>query len=246
MRSIKDFVLKYLNTNVEDSVGSRAVIGQTGRQRGAGDRGQSGADSGGAVLSADGLGPLCGPCFKPLCRRACIAAFDSFTKEADAVLGQYLRGQLLVMLALAVFYSVGLALFGLDLAWPIGIFTGLGRVCAVSGLWSGAGFGAVGRACCNLRPSKRLVMVAVVYGAGQVVESFYLTPRLVGERIGLHPLAVIFALMAFGQLFGFVGVSDCLACQRRAAGGHAPRAGQLHGQQAVPGLKAVYSVKSQL
>jgi predicted PurR-regulated permease PerM len=51
-----------------------------------------------------------------------------------------------------------------------------------------------------------LVMVAVVYGLGQMVESLFLTPRLVGERIGLHPLAVIFALLAFGQLFGFVGV----------------------------------------
>ncbi len=53
---------------------------------------------------------------------------------------------------------------------------------------------------------KALVMVAAVYGTGQVVEGFYLTPRLVGERVGLHPLAVIFALLAFGQLFGFVGV----------------------------------------
>ena len=50
------------------------------------------------------------------------------------------------------------------------------------------------------------IMVAVVYGAGQILESFFLTPRLVGERIGLHPLVVIFALLAFGQLFGFVGV----------------------------------------
>jgi predicted PurR-regulated permease PerM len=49
-------------------------------------------------------------------------------------------------------------------------------------------------------------MVAAVYGTGQVIEGFYLTPRLVGERIGLHPLAVIFALMAFGELFGFAGV----------------------------------------
>lgn len=48
--------------------------------------------------------------------------------------------------------------------------------------------------------------VAVVYGIRQFVESFHLTPRLVGERIGLHPLVVIFALLAFGQLFGFFGV----------------------------------------
>jgi predicted PurR-regulated permease PerM len=49
-------------------------------------------------------------------------------------------------------------------------------------------------------------MVAVVFGAGQLLESFWLTPKWVGERIGLHPLAVIFALLALGQLFGFVGV----------------------------------------
>ena len=55
-------------------------------------------------------------------------------------------------------------------------------------------------------PSYALTMVAVVFGMGQVLESFFLTPRLVGERIGLHPVAVIFALMAFGQLFGFVGI----------------------------------------
>jgi predicted PurR-regulated permease PerM len=55
-------------------------------------------------------------------------------------------------------------------------------------------------------PGAAVLMVAVVYGFGQVIESFVLTPRLVGERIGLHPLHVIFALMAFGQLFGFVGV----------------------------------------
>ena len=51
-----------------------------------------------------------------------------------------------------------------------------------------------------------MLEVPAVYGFGQIVESFVLVPRLVGERIGLHPLAVIFALMAFGQLFGFVGV----------------------------------------
>jgi predicted PurR-regulated permease PerM len=55
-------------------------------------------------------------------------------------------------------------------------------------------------------PAKAVIMVAVVYGAGQLIEGFYLTPRLVGKRIGLHPLTVIFALLAFGQLFGFVGV----------------------------------------
>lgn len=134
---------------------------------------------------------------------------DSFVHEADEVLGQYLRGQLLVMLILAVFYTVGLTLFGLDLALPIGIFTGL----AIFVPYLGFGLGLVLATLAGLLEFSAssglgypLLMVAVVYGLGQMVESLYLTPKLVGERIGLHPLAVIFALLAFGQLFGFVGV----------------------------------------
>lgn len=134
---------------------------------------------------------------------------DSFTNEADVVLGQYLRGQLLVMAVLSVYYSAGLALFGLDLALPIGIFTGL----AVFVPYVGFGLGLILATLAGLLefaaiagPSKALIMVAVVFGLGQVFEGFFLTPRLVGERIGLHPLAVIFALLAFGQLLGFVGV----------------------------------------
>ena len=129
----------------------------------------------------------------------------SFTGEADSVLGQYLRGQLLVMLAMAVFYSTGMALFGLDLALPIGIFTGLAMFVPYLGFGVGlllallAGF-------LQFASVKALVMVVAVFGVGQVIEGFVLTPRLVGRRIGLHPLAVIFALLAFGQLFGLVGV----------------------------------------
>jgi predicted PurR-regulated permease PerM len=58
----------------------------------------------------------------------------------------------------------------------------------------------------EMAPMQATVMLVVVFGLGQLLESFVLTPRLVGERIGLHPLAVIFALLAFGQLLGFVGV----------------------------------------
>jgi predicted PurR-regulated permease PerM len=131
--------------------------------------------------------------------------FDSFVDEADGVLGQYLRGQLLVMLAMALFYAVGLALFGLDLAVPIGLFTGL----AMFVPYLGFGVGLVLAALAGLlqfASVKAVVMVAVVFGLGQLLESLVLTPRLVGERIGLHPLAVIFALLAFGQVFGFVGI----------------------------------------
>ncbi len=130
---------------------------------------------------------------------------DSFTHEADQVLGQYLRGQLLVMLTMAVFYSTGLALFGLDLALPIGLFTGLAMFVPYIGFGIGLLLATLA-ALLQFDPGKALLVVAAVYGTGQVIEGFYITPRLVGERIGLHPLAVIFALLAFGQLFGFVGV----------------------------------------
>jgi predicted PurR-regulated permease PerM len=130
---------------------------------------------------------------------------NSFLAECDEVLGQYLRGQLLVMLALAVYYSLGLALTGLDLALPVGVFTGL----AVAIPYLGYGLGlllALLAASLQFASWGGVAGVLVVYGLGQLLESFFLTPRLVGERIGLNPLAVIFALMAFGQLFGFVGV----------------------------------------
>lgn len=133
------------------------------------------------------------------------ASVDSFTAEADAVLGQYLRGQLLVMLIMAVFYAAGMLLFGLDLALPIGLFTGLAMFVPYLGFGLGMLL-AILAGLLQFASIKAVVMVAVVYGLGQVIESLFLTPRLVGERIGLHPLAVIFALLAFGQLFGFVGV----------------------------------------
>ena len=79
-------------------------------------------------------------------------------------------------------------------------------------------------------------MVGVVYGIGQVFESLYLTPRLVGERIGLHPLAVIFALLAFGQLFGFVGVLVALPASAVLLVAIRRMRGRLPGQQAVPRL----------
>jgi predicted PurR-regulated permease PerM len=128
-----------------------------------------------------------------------------FLDETDEVLGQYLRGQLLVMGVLAVFYTVALALCGLKLALPIGVFTGL----AVFVPYLGFGLGLVMALLAALLQFQSLLgvaLVGLVYAVGQVGESMYLTPRLLGERIGLHPIAVIFALLAFGHLLGFVGV----------------------------------------
>jgi predicted PurR-regulated permease PerM len=206
--NIKAFALKYLNANFEDAFGS--VLASL----------KLGGSVAFALISNGILIPVVLfyllmewdsflAQLRELIPPRLRGANDNFMMDADAVLGQYLRGQLLVMAILAIFYSVGLALFGLDLALPIGIFTGLaifvpylgfglGLVLALfAGLLEFSSTAGVGYA---------LGMVAVVYGVGQVVESLFLTPRLVGERIGLHPLAVIFALLAFGQLFGFVGV----------------------------------------
>ena len=130
---------------------------------------------------------------------------DAFLAECDSVLGQYLRGQALVMLVLAVYYTLALAIAGFELALPVGVFTGL----AIFIPYLGFGLGlllALLAGVLQFTGWYGVIVVAVVYGVGQVIESFFLTPRLVGERIGLPPLAVIFALLACGHLFGFVGV----------------------------------------
>ncbi|WP_394777671.1 AI-2E family transporter [Undibacterium sp.] len=125
--------------------------------------------------------------------------------EVDSILAQYLRGQIMVMLVLAVYYSAALAIARFDLALPVGIITGLLVFIPYLGYGLGLALALIG-AVLQFNNLSGLVSVAIIYGLGQVIESFFLTPRLVGERIGLHPLTVIFALLAFGQLFGFIGI----------------------------------------
>lgn len=128
-----------------------------------------------------------------------------FLGEVDNMLGHYLRGQLLVMGVLAVFYSATLAIAGFELAIPLGVFTGA----AVFIPYVGFGLGLVLALMAGVLQFASLygvLAVAVIFGIGQLLESFVLTPRLVGERIGLSPLMVIFVLLAFGHLLGFVGV----------------------------------------
>jgi predicted PurR-regulated permease PerM len=125
--------------------------------------------------------------------------------EIDTVLAEYLRGQVTVMGILAIYYAVALSLAGLQFAVPIGVLTGL----LIFIPYLGFGIGlllALLVALLQFATWQGVVVVLVVYGIGQLLESFVLTPWLVGERIGLHPLAVIFALLAFSQLFGFTGV----------------------------------------
>ncbi len=137
--------------------------------------------------------------------RRWLAKVRSLAKETDALLAQYLRGQLAVMLSLALFYSITLTLVGLDVALPIGIITGLLSFIPYLGFGLGLVL-AMLAGILQFSSLQGIVLVGAVYGIGQILESFVLTPRLVGERIGLSPLIVIFALLAFGELFGFVGV----------------------------------------
>ncbi|WP_118183535.1 AI-2E family transporter [Paraburkholderia phosphatilytica] len=129
----------------------------------------------------------------------------TLSRDMDQMLSQYLRGQLLVMGVLAVFYAVALSIAGFEIALPVGIFTGIAVFIPYIGYATGLVL-ALLAAALQFGSWYGFGAVALVYGVGQVLESFFLTPRLVGERIGLHPLAVIFALLAFGQLFGFFGV----------------------------------------
>jgi predicted PurR-regulated permease PerM len=126
-------------------------------------------------------------------------------QEIDAVLAEFLRGQLTVIVLMSIFYSVGLKLAGLDMALPIGMLAGvLGFV-----PYLGVGLGVVLAVISGLlefNSLSQLIPVLVVFSLGQLLENMWLTPVLVGDRIGLHPVAVIFALLAGGELFGFSGV----------------------------------------
>lgn len=128
-----------------------------------------------------------------------------FLGEIDGVLAQFLRGQLTVMLALAVYYSSALAIAGFDSALSIGLLTGLLIFIPYVGFALGLLL-ALLAAVLQFGTWTAALAVLGIYAGGQVLEGFFLTPRLVGKRIGLHPLAVIFALLAFGQVFGFFGV----------------------------------------
>jgi predicted PurR-regulated permease PerM len=132
-----------------------------------------------------------------------------FLGECDGMLRQYLKGQLSVMGAMALIYPLGLMLTGLNLAWPIGVFTGLAVFIPYLGYTTGLVL-ALMSAAIQFSGWHGVAEVALVYAVGQVLESFVLTPRLVGERIGLTPLGVIVALLVFGEVFGFVGVLVCL------------------------------------
>ncbi len=133
------------------------------------------------------------------------AQFVSLVRECDEVLAAFLRGQLLIMFLLGCIYSVGLYLIGLELAILIGMLAGLASIVPYMGFIVGIA-AAMLAAIFQFQDLVSLVYVVIVFGIGQLMEGSVLTPWLVGDKIGMHPVAVIFAVLAGGQLFGFVGI----------------------------------------
>jgi phosphoribosylaminoimidazole-succinocarboxamide synthase len=126
-------------------------------------------------------------------------------RAMDAVVGEFMRGQLAVMTILALYHGIALWVLGLDYALPIGILTGLLSFVPFLGIGLGLTL-ALLVALLQFADWSGVAWVAGIFLVGQLIEGYVITPRIVGERVGLHPVAVIFALAAFGQLFGFVGV----------------------------------------
>jgi predicted PurR-regulated permease PerM len=133
------------------------------------------------------------------------AGISRLAKDCDSVLAEFFRGQILVMGALAFIYVVGLTTVGLELALLIGLTAGLVSFVPYLGFLVGIVLASVA-AFFQFQDLLPLAYVGVVFGIGQLIEGMVLTPLLVGDRIGLHPVAVIFAVLAGGQLFGFFGV----------------------------------------
>jgi len=126
-------------------------------------------------------------------------------READSVLGAFVRGQLLVMLALGIFYGGALTLMGLSVGPLIGMIAGLLSFVPYLGFIVGFGSALIA-ALVQYGDWTHVVIVGVIFLVGQLLEGYVLVPQLVGDKIGLHPVAVIFAVLAGGYLFGFLGV----------------------------------------
>ena len=129
----------------------------------------------------------------------------SLLRESDEILGAFLRGQIMVMFALSVLYATGLSLFGLQYAIAIGVVSGLVSFVPYLGLVFGMTLASL---TVVFEPDPWIPLIGVVgtFTAAQFLEGTVLTPKLVGDQIGLHPVVVIFAIAAGGQLFGFFGI----------------------------------------
>ena len=142
---------------------------------------------------------------KVLVPRRVLPVYNRITSNMDRVLGEFLRGQITVMLVMGLIYGLGLMLVGLDSGFAIGMVAGILVFIPYLGAFTGLLLATVA-AVLQFDSWTGLLLVWSVFAVGQFLESFFITPKIVGDRIGLSPFWVIFALMAFGQLLGFVGM----------------------------------------
>ena len=142
---------------------------------------------------------------RALIPRSKVEVATELAHRSDEVLGGFLRGQMMVMMALGIIYSLGLSLVGLEMAIVIGMFAGLVSFIPYLGAIVGILLAGI-MAIIQFQDWAHPVGVGIVFIVGQTLESTLITPKFVGDRIGLHPIAVLFAVMAGGQLFGFFGI----------------------------------------
>ena len=142
---------------------------------------------------------------KTMIPRRYLTAYTRIGGNMDTVLGEFLRGQLTVMLIMGLLYGLGLMLTGLESGFAIGMVAGLLVFVPYLGAFTGLLLATMA-ALLQFGTWQGLITVWAVFAVGQFLESFFITPKIVGDRIGLSPFWVIFALMAFGSLLGFVGM----------------------------------------
>lgn len=142
---------------------------------------------------------------RELVPRRYLATYSRITGEMDTVLGEFMRGQLLVMVIMGLIYGIGLMAVGLDSGFAIGMVAGILVFIPYLGAFTGLLLATLA-AVLQFDSWQGLLMVWAVFGLGQFLESFFITPQIVGDKIGLSPFWVIFALLAFGHLMGFVGM----------------------------------------
>ncbi len=143
--------------------------------------------------------------FRELLPRSNAKKIIDISVECDEMLAAFIRGQLMVMFALATIYTIGLMMIGLELALLLGVVAGVVSFVPYLGLIVGIGLAGLA-AFLQFHDWIPVIMVVAVFSVAQMIEGMVLTPRFVGERIGLHPVAVVFAVMAGAQLFGFTGI----------------------------------------
>lgn len=130
---------------------------------------------------------------------------SELVKECDEVVGAFFRGQFMVMLSLGIFYTLGLSIIGVDLALLIGIIIAVFSIVPYLGAFVGFTTAVIVTSV-QFHDWIHIFYVLLLFGIGHLLEGMVLAPLLIGGRIGLHPVAIIFAVLAGGELFGFFGV----------------------------------------